>query len=111
MGIGVIHPGSCIFNREMFLLLGGQDEWLGNLWEDYIPLMLFSMAYDGAWSSIPTLIYRKHDNSLIAAEVSPESEKWYDEYLCSIEDMAEEIVDRGDPLQDMNISALRKRLT
>lgn len=76
-----IHPGSCIVRRSAFMDVGGYDQTLGNRWEDYVPFMHLNKSHEGAWSSIPTLLYRQSDSSTTGAVLNDDEIAYLDSYL------------------------------
>lgn len=87
--------------------VGGYDDCLGNMFEDYIPWMLLSVGNEGAWSPLPSLLYRKHDDNYTK---KPNIDaKAIDKYVTEMEDLAAEIVSNGESVLELNSENLRRR--
>lgn len=80
-----VHPGASIFSRQAFIAVGGYDEEMGNRWEDYVPFFKMSKLYEGAWSPIPSLVYRRSQSSTTATPLSDAEVEHYIQRLDELE--------------------------
>ena len=112
VGVGVVHPGACIIRKDQYSLVGGHDEVLGNRWEDYTPFVALSTMSEGAWTSIPSMLYRNSPTSILGTPVPDTSHEYYDDYLTRFEDAAESLFDSiqsgDDRIENYNLNYIRK---
>ena len=108
VGIPSIVGAASICRRDVFLSLGGHDEFLGNRWEDYIFLAYLSEREEGVWSPMPGYIYRKSPNSSTSGELTDAYMEQQDRYLRAMEDGFHDVRDASPPLP--SIKAVRSRV-
>ena len=109
LGRNFIHPGASIFRTDLFVGIGGYDEYFCFSAEDYMFLSVISSRDEGVWSPVPSLLYRISDGSLMTISRTEEEWGWYSDYVEKMEATMNEMIEEGCPIERYTLPLIRKR--
>ena len=85
-GVSTVHPSSAIVRTDVALEVGGWDEHLARVMDDYSFIAKVNKHHEGAWTNTVTFLYRLHGTSITAKKKTQEEWDEINNYLVLLED-------------------------
>lgn len=85
VGMSMVHPSAAIVRRDVALAVGGWDEELSHVMDDYAFLAKVNKTRIGAWTNAPSFLYRRHGSQITASSRPDDVWSTIEERLIEIE--------------------------